>query len=516
VSPLRASGRGLMAEILGGLALVMIAAMALLGAMLAVHHDGQQRELLARVLATEAANPARTTTLVPDTAWWQVEGDGSARPRDAAAGPIDPESRELAVRAREAGASLLQMGPPWGQVRFATPLGPEGRVAVARLPASALPGAGAAPRFVALAILAIDAGIFIAFGASLLRRRVVLPLRRLAAAARAQADGATDVRAPVEGARETVEVALAFNEMTDALAARTGELEKAVSELRRANREVREAQAGLARAERLAAVGRLAAGVAHEVGNPMGALLAFLDLAGRDPGLSDASRSHLARAGAQVERVRKILRQMLDFSRPGKHSTVSFDLGAVMDETAGLLRAQMAARGIRLTTLREASPPAALGDPGAAAQILLNLALNAADAVEGRADACVEILLRPANARTRAGGALEAARGRRAADTVECLVSDNGPGVSAEDRERIFDPFFTTKPPGQGTGLGLSNALRLAEEIGGTLELASADQGACFLLRLPAAGPATDCGVRTRVRAEGARGDPAAGSESQG
>jgi signal transduction histidine kinase len=95
------------------------------------------------------------------------------------------------------------------------------------------------------------------------------------------------------------------------------------------------------------------------------------------------------------------------------------------------------------------------------------------------------------------------------------VVSDNGPGVAEQDRERVFDPFFTTKPPGQGTGLGLSNARHLAEELGGTLELAANGPGARFVLRLPGAGCAAGCGVRTRVRGEAAGEAPTAESESQ-
>jgi signal transduction histidine kinase len=499
-----------MAEILGGLALVMVAATAVLGAMLAMHHDGQQRELLARALATEASASPGAPGLVDDTAWWQVEASGATRPRDPRAGGIDAESLALADVAREAGAPVLRMGTPWGHVRFAMPIGTQGAIAVARLPAAALPGGGAAPRLVALAILAVDAGIFIAFGASLLRGRVVLPLRRLAAAARALADGDLDVRAPVGGARETAELAEAFNEMTAALAARTEELEKAVAGLRGANRELHEVQAGLARAERLAAVGRLAAGVAHEVGNPMGALLAFLDLAGRDPGLSEGSRVHLTRAAAQVERVRKILRQMLDFSRPGRHARVSFELGAVMEETASLLRAQV--HEVEIEARQEGAPPPALGDPSAVAQILLNLGLNAADAVAGVPGPRIAFVLRAAVLHVRAEDEEHGAGHRRHADAVECLVSDNGVGIADEDRERIFDPFFTTKEPGKGTGLGLSNALRLAEEIGGTLELALQGSGTCFVLRLPAADSAPVCEVRTRL--QGAEpGDAAPTSE---
>lgn len=490
-----------MSEILGGLALVMIAATAVLAAMLARHHEAQQRELLARALSLEALAPAGAPSLVADIRWWNVAPDGSVRSREPHGATLDPASAAIAREARSVGAPLLSSGPPWGDVRFAMPVGAAGHVAVARIPAVGLPGGGTTPRLVALGILAADAAIFIAFGASLLRRRVVLPLRRLAASARSLADGATGVRAPVDGTRETAEVAIAFNEMTEALANRTEALEKAVAELRQTNRELRDAQAGLARAERLAAVGRLAAGVAHEVGNPMGALLAFLDLAGRDPGISDASRSHLARAAAQVERVRKILRQMLDFSRPERRNAVVFDLSAVAEETAALLRAQSSGRGIEITTRRDGALPMVIGDPAAAAQILLNLGLNALDAVAGVDAPRVQFRLQPATLQCRAADAgATATVNRRRPDAVACVVEDSGPGVAPEDRERIFDPFFTTKAPGQGTGLGLSSAARLAEELGGTVELLPGEGGARFALRLPVAPSEADCGVRTLIR----------------
>lgn len=505
-----------MAETLGGLALLLFAATAVLATVLTMHHDAQQRDLLARALGAEAIGPGVPPALFRDGVWWDVSPSGDARGRDAGSGAIDGESLALARAAREAGAPLLREGPPWGYVRFARPLAADGRVAVVRIPAASVPGGGAAPRLVALGILAVDATIFIAFGASLLRRRVVLPLRRLAGAARALSDGATGVRVPVGGARETAEVALAFNEMSDALAARTDELEKAVSDLRSANRELRDAHAGLARAERLAAVGRLAAGVAHEVGNPMGALLAFLDLAGRDSGLSPESHGHLERASAQVERVRRILRQMLDFSRPALRESVPFDLAAVTEDTAALLRTQAGRRSVAIEVRHEAGAPLALGDPAAAAQIVLNLGLNALDALEGAAAARVDFVVRPAIARVRAGETPEVASGRRTPDSVECVVSDNGPGVAEADRERIFDPFFTTKPPGKGTGLGLSNALRLAEELGGTLDLLPDGPGARFALRLPAARSEADCEVRTRLRSVPPPAPGAEEPESQG
>jgi len=272
------------------------------------------------------------------------------------------------------------------------------------------------------------------------------------------------------------------------------------------------AEAGLARAERLAAVGRLAAGVAHEVGNPMGALLSFLDLAGRDPGLSEVAQAHLERARQQVERVRTILRQLLDFSRPPRAQLAPLDLAATAEEVLALVRAQRRYEDVNFSVDREGDPPLALADASSVAQILLNLVLNAGDAVGGssqepatvRCGGRVSVRVRGAALVRRAADGPGAVPLRSQQDAVECVVCDDGPGIAPEDRERIFDPFFTTKPPGEGTGLGLANALRLAEEQGGVLELEepSSGSGACFVLRLPAASSGGDSADHFAVRKE--------------
>jgi signal transduction histidine kinase len=344
-------------------------------------------------------------------------------------------------------------------------------------------------------VLLADAVIFTWFGVGLMRQRLVLPLRRLRDAAEAIAAGDAGARAPEEGARETAELAAAFNAMVAALAGRSEALAKAVGDLRAANQDLRRARAGLERAERLAAVGRLAAGVAHEVGNPMGAILAFLDLAARDAGLSEAGRSHLARAGREGERVREILRRLLDFSRPARGVAAALDLAAAAEETAALVRAQQRYAGVEIRVEARPDAPRAWADPHAVAQILLNLVLNAADAARASAEPRVRLCVRGAGRARRAEDAPGSEAARRHPDAVECAVEDSGPGVAEEDRERIFDLFFTTKAPGEGTGLGLANAQRLAEENDGALELAASAAGAggaCFVLRLPAAAAPGD------------------------
>jgi signal transduction histidine kinase len=502
----RAQPPGVQSEVVLSLGLVMLAATAILAVGLLHWNEARWRDLLGRALLAEArSQPPPELGLVAGTRWWRVR---AAQPASGREGP-DAETRALAEAARARGEPLLQPGAPWQAIRFAAPVGPHGEVAAARLPPAASLRLRVLPLAFVLALLALDVAVFTAFGASVLRRRVVFPLRRLAAAAREIADGAFEARVPVEGPREAVEVATAFNEMGDALARRTSALEKAVAELRDANAELRSARAGLDRAERLASAGRLAAGVAHEVGNPMGALLGFLDLAQRDPGLAPATREHLGRASQQVERVRRILRQLLEFSRPAVPAAPGpVDLLAAAEEAAALVVAQRRYASLRVQVVREAEPPPALADRGVVAQVLLNLLLNAADAALSGGQGRVLVLVRAATSARRPGDRGAEAAGRRAPDAVECVVADDGCGIAEEDRERIFDPFFTTKGPGEGTGLGLSNSLRLAEEMAGALELTEPPPGwrTAFALRLPAARSdgeaAADCGVRTEVRIE--------------
>jgi two-component system NtrC family sensor kinase len=483
--------RGLQSDVLVSLSVVMGMATTVVGAVLVKTHEAhvsQIRLLAARSLIEEARSPrldARESA--PGIRWWVVESTERWAPRGPHSQPLPRGGMELAAEVRERGSPLLRAGPPWEAVLFAVAVGSEGAVAVAWLPE-------AVPRVWIVALMLAVVAVFTAFGAYLLRRRLVLPLQRLAGAARSIADGESGARVPVDGVAEAADVAVAFNDMTEALEGRTGELEKAVSELRQSNESLRTARAGLARAERLAAVGRLAAGVAHEVGNPMGALLAFMDLARRDDGLSETGRSHLTRAAREGERVRSILRELLDFSRPPRSVCEAVELPALCEKTADLVRAQRRYTGISIEVTSEGSPPAALADPSGIAQIVLNLLLNAADALgpETR-DPKIRVVVRPAARRVRAGEGAADAESRRHFDAVECVVRDNGPGVAEEDRERIFDPFFTTKALGDGTGLGLSNAARFAEEFGGSLELAapSPGGGAEFVLCLPAAGAAT-------------------------
>lgn len=460
----------------------MLTATAVLGILLERTHERQAellQRLASRALLEDAERPLPlTAAATPELHWWSVPDGGTARAHGSHGRVLDPGTLAVAELARREGRAVMRAGRPWEPLYFAAPAA--GDVRVARLSPTVSVGW-------LLGLVLADVGVFTGFGLALLRRRLVRPLQRLDAAARAIAEGAHDIRAPADGPRELFEVANAFNAMVDAVDSRNQALEKAVSDLRQSNRDLREAREGLDRAQRLAAVGTLAAGVAHEVGNPMGAVLAFVDLARRDAGLSTESRGHLGRAVAEGERVRQILRQLLDFSRPPRADLVAFDLEALAEETSELVRAQRRYSGVELVVANEGAPPLAFADRGQVGQILLNLLLNAGDALFGLPGARVEVRIAGTVRHRRADDGEKAVDfSRGVPDAIECVVRDNGPGVPSEHRERIFDPFFTTKEAGEATGLGLSNGLRLAEELGGSLTLEpEACSGTCFRLVLP-------------------------------
>jgi len=482
-------GGGLRSEVVVSLAIVMVTATTLLAAFLLWSHAEQitrLRPLVARGLIEEARSPRFALGAVSEGVdWWSIGPNGAVAGRSGEGGAIDAGLQRLADEARSRNRSVLRSGAPWEPIEVALPLGPDGAdgMAIGRIQP-------VVSRSALIGLLLIDSLVFAAFGSYLLGRRVVAPLLELAGAARSIGEGDTGTRVAVDGVQEVRDLARTFNDMSEALEQRTGALEKAVDELRRTNHQLTRARVGLDRAERLAAVGSLAAGVAHEVGNPMSALLAFLQLAGRDEGLGEAGRGHLARAAEQGERVREILRQLLDFSRAPRARRVPVDLAPLLDRVETLIRAQSRYEGIEFVQARDPGVGLVDSDESMLSQILLNLVVNAVDAVADTDSPVVRMTLRPAWYRVREGDGGSADVRERPYDAVECEIADNGPGVPEPDRERIFDPFFTTKPPGAGTGLGLANSQRFAEEIGGELVYADSSDlgGAAFILRLKVAG----------------------------
>lgn len=304
-----------------------------------------------------------------------------------------------------------------------------------------------------------------------LTRLIVRPLTDLARAAERVALGARRFSVPERGARELTELGRNLHIMTEHLIREEEALRAKIDEVERATVSLKEAQHRLIRSERLASVGRLAAGLAHEVGNPIAALLGLEDLL-LEGGLEPAEQQDfLQRMRKETERINRILRDLLQFARPGEGPQPAFaalgDVAAAVNDTAALIAPQKAMQDVELELfLPEGLPSVALGDEQLM-QLVLNLVLNAVDALDGGGR--VRVAARPSPA------------------GVQLTVEDNGPGVAAAVRERLFEPFVTTKEVGKGTGLGLAVCRGLVEAVGGSiaLDLAFAG-GARFVVELPA------------------------------
>jgi hypothetical protein len=224
--------------------------------------------------------------------------------------------------------------------------------------------------------------------------------------------------------------------------------------------------------ERLATLGTLAAGLAHEINNPIGIVASRIELMlteGDNPGLSAEIREDLEVLQRNVRRVGQIATGLLSFGRQTPREWAPVDLNRVVEETLLLAGRQMARAGIGVRMALDRTLPQFLGDMGALQQVTLNLLTNAREAMAGPGKVVIET--RPASGR---------------AGWIQLLIADTGPGIPADALRRIFDPFFTTKP--QGTGLGLSLSYGIVQDHGGTIDVAAEPgRGTTFILSFPAA-----------------------------
>lgn len=237
-------------------------------------------------------------------------------------------------------------------------------------------------------------------------------------------------------------------------------VEQVVRQLQQRERDVR-------RAERLAAVGQLAAGVAHEIRNPLTSVQLLVQTARRDPTAGALTDDDLALIDDELGRIERSLRTLLDYARPPKLERVTCDLAAVIEGALKLVRGRAGLQNVEVRFAPSAEPVALSADPEQLRQVVVNLLLNALDAMP-------------------TGGTLELAAGRDGPDAT-LAVSDSGAGIAAEVLPRLFEPFATGKETGVGLGLVVSK--RIVEDHGGALRgFNRPGGGATFLVRFPAAG----------------------------
>lgn len=225
----------------------------------------------------------------------------------------------------------------------------------------------------------------------------------------------------------------------------------------------------LRHADRLATIGMLAAGVAHELNEPVGNILGFAQLARTCPGLPESADQDIGKIEAASLHTREIIRKLLAFARQMPPQKTWVDLNRVVEEGVYFLEARCAKGGVELVRSLAADLPEITADPAQLNQVLVNLVVNALQAMPE-------------------GGKLTVAT-RAHDDHVLLAVEDTGIGMSEEVLERIFVPFFTTKEVGQGTGLGLPVAHGLVTSHGGSLKVESeVGRGTRFEIRLPVTG----------------------------
>jgi two-component system, NtrC family, sensor kinase len=327
--------------------------------------------------------------------------------------------------------------------------------------------------------------VFVLFGAYAVHRLVIGPLRRLTAEADALALGEFPAHVPHE----------------------TAELELLAARYRVMAENLLDVQSQVVRVEKLAGLGRLAAGVAHEVRNPLGALGTYVEVLerrGADPKVT--GDMHQA-----IGRIERIVQGLMDYARPGlngraDHAPPTADLNAAVRTVVEFLGAQGMLHEHTLELLLDPGLPAVRGDQHLLEQVVINLVINACQA-SPRGRVVIGTLAKSLGGERRSavrqGDSPEQRpdQGRNwspeprppavppGTPGAMLFVADNGPGVSDKDRERVFDPFYTTKDPGRGTGLGLAIVARTVHESGGTVWVDRAREGgAVFKIFLPIAG----------------------------
>ncbi len=366
-------------------------------------------------------------------------------------------------------------------------------------------------------IVLADLAILIHFLRSLVIRSVFDPLERIGEHAERIAAGAYDPTIPPEAGEELDRLIRGLNTMAEKFISDQQKLADNVRSLDLTNQELVATTEELVRAARMASVGTLASGVAHELGNPLGALMGCLDVIKRRSESGGDLAEPIDSAAEEARRIDRIVRSILEFARPSElgDGISEVSLPEVLDRSLGLLQGRGVLNGVSVERIVEPGAHRVRARAQHIEQILLNLLMNALWAVKKGPDPQIRVRVTAEPALGRSGGtrraddppgvdythrrriplllgrgtareAMEVAWGAR---DVVLRVEDNGPGVPPDRLPRVFDPFFTTKEPGEGTGLGLTITARIVQELGGIVDAENrAEGGARFTVRLPEAG----------------------------
>jgi len=350
-----------------------------------------------------------------------------------------------------------------------------------------------------------------ALGSYLLSRIVVRPIQRLAQATEALGKGDFNVLVENTSRNELGHLSLAFSTMSNRIEQHQKELHAKIESLEILNRDLQQSRKEVLAGERLALVGKLAAGVAHEIGNPLSVILGYVGLLQKKEPQHSPSLDYLRRVEQELLRINHTIRGLLDFSRQPQSEAALVDMKQVLDDALGLVGHQGKFQELQLITSLEDELWLVEGDRNQFQQVILNLLLNAGEAVADRgtiallADRMIwkdDTLVACAVAHRTDFSPVplfglgdervpweDPAPFVNGQPVLRLLTADDGIGIAEGNLGRIFDPFFTTKEAGKGTGLGLAICMRIIESSGGIITARSEiGRGSAFLILLPGKG----------------------------
>jgi len=296
----------------------------------------------------------------------------------------------------------------------------------------------------------------------LLSGNISSSIGKLVSAARQMATGKLDIQVEVKSKDEIGELAGTFNFMAAALRERDEKLKEFATKR-------------IMESERLALIGQLAAGVAHEINNPLQGILAYSCLLVEDMSPDDQNRGLVEKIAKQATRCKDIIRGLLDFSRQTTLEMKQSQMNSVVLDSLALVERQSLFQNIEIVKNVQADLPGTILDASQMQQVLVNIIMNAAEAMAGKGRLSV------------------ATRTDSSKKFIEVEIADTGVGISGENLERIFDPFFTTKQVGHGTGLGLAISYGIVKRHNGHIEVRSeVGKGTTVTVRLPIIGEAQE------------------------
>jgi len=346
-----------------------------------------------------------------------------------------------------------------------------------------------------LVVLSLSFVLLVSFAAGyLLKRLIYLPLKDLEDGAKRISSGNLGDRIPVRSQDEFGRVADTFNGMSTALHDSREAVQELVENLEakveQRTRELLAARAEVAQGEKLASIGVLSAGIAHELNNPLTGVLTFTSLMRKKvkDGTEDAEDLDLVIR--ETKRCASIIRRLLDFAREKVPVKGFFDVNQVIEDTVRFVERPASLQRIDVTTTLDKTLPPVWGDADLIKQVVMNLLVNAQQAIDKEGLVQVEshaITSAQLGSSTDASGAM-----------VEISVRDNGCGIPQANLERVFDPFFTSKEVGKGTGLGLSVSYGIVKAHGGKISVESAlGEGTVFRVLLPVISPFSDTDIQS-------------------